>query len=132
MSTITAVRDDLDRVCFVAGRIAEFSEHNVEFTPLRHLVEKLLATTTTLRHDLNRAEMGHLMDGTAAVVERRRPVGIAATGDRAIRRAAYQAALKNTPAGGDFERLRHEQELIDPDCALWRQYAPAQTCGSPA
>lgn len=131
-ASITTVRDNLDRVSMVVERIAEFSDHSVEFTPLRHLVEKLRGNIAGLAAALNAAQMGHGLGGAEAVINCHRPVGFAATHPLALRRAAYVSALNRAMSSGRFDELRHEQELIDPDCALWRQYAPAEPCRSHA
>lgn len=125
-ASVTAIRDDLDRVSNVVDRIAEFAEHNVEFAYLRLLVGKLRKNVASATITL----MSPSDYGRGTVFEGQ--VGAQAVGDIAIRRAAYVSALNRAMKSGNFDALRHEQELIDPDCALWRQYAPAEPCRSHA
>ena len=86
---------------------------------------------TNAQQALTTTEAGHALDGAEAVIKRRRPVGFPATHPLALRRAAYVSALVHAMSSGRFDDLRREQELIDPDRALWRQYAPDEPIANP-
>ena len=120
-ASILTVRDNLDQVSTVVERIAEFAEHNIEFGYLRLLVDKLrknVASATVALTSPSDYGRGTIFEGQ---------VGVQAVGDIALRRAAYVSALNRAMKTGHFDELRREQELIDPDCVLWRQYAPAES-----
>lgn len=119
-ASILTVRDNLDRVSNVVDRIAEFADHNIEFAYLRLLVDKLRKNVDGATSALMRPVeygCGSVFEGV---------IGVNATGDSALRRAAYVSALNRAMSSGRFDELRHEQELIDPNRVLWRQYAPAE------